>query len=125
MATDKNTPAAPSLSEWAQVERPKLGRFRAEPNPFLDLLPQVPTDVQGYSAGYSKTYPALDVAKSVAAKLRRAAKELGFGMSVLINDTDPKAVILTWAVIPKRTVNKDGAVKTPTEGATEAGADAA
>jgi hypothetical protein len=107
--------AAPVLPTFKTVDRPvSVGRTK-EPNPYEDFLKTVETDVKGYSKGFAAVHDTPQAAKVHVNMIRRAAKALELGVSVLWKDG---AKDVTFAVVPKRVRNKDtGLVETPAEGA--------
>lgn len=116
------------LPTFKKVDAPKPRSSQKQPNPYDTLLHELAGEAEasptGYSSGRSADLRNPELAKVHASMIRRAARnhEPRVGVSVIITPDSTEGstkVNLTFAVIPKRVVNRStGQVEAPAEGVT-------
>lgn len=120
--TQTASPAIPSLPSFIDVPRPEPRVKQALPNPYDAVVKALAqsADVRGYSGGKQFTMAEAQ-AKVHQNMIRRAAKKQGVGISVLASPVNSSGTVtVTFAVVPKRVVNRaTNTVEAPEQGAND------
>lgn len=114
------------LPNFKKVDPPKPRSAQKAPNPYDTLIHELALEADasptGYSTGRSADFRTAELANVHVAMVRRAARnhEPRVGVSVIVTPDPTEGstkVNLTFAVIPKRVVNRStGATEAPAQG---------